>query len=117
MSLFRSSIPILAASSVVLVSGCGLQQPAFDREKWAQGRGVTEGENPRRGMVVDAERAGVRPGASRRFVRRLLGAPDGVGPHADNYELGWEQFAPDSAHLRISYNDQDVVTRVDEFHR
>lgn len=113
----RSIAPIVGALTIFLSSACGAQQPMFDTGKWAQGHGVVEGESPRSGMVVDAMHAGVKPGASRQFIRGLLGAPDGVGPHADNYELGYQQSAPESAYLRIQYNGQDIATNVDVISR
>lgn len=63
-------------------------------------------------MLDDIERAGVKPGARRAFVRDLLGEPDGTDAIRDHYELGYQTFAPETAYIDIIYNSDGVVTEV-----
>jgi len=67
-----------------LATACGGGGMDFDEAKWASGRGFYDADSPRISMVGEAERAGVRPGATRAQVRALLGEPDGTDPHPDN---------------------------------
>lgn len=61
-------------------------------------------------MVDEARRAGVKPGASRAFVRNLLGEPDQVDPTSDLYDLGVAIL--DEQFLIIEYDDRALVTVV-----
>lgn len=96
--------------AVLMLIGCA--QPEFDRAKWADARGADPVANPRGAMVEDAERAGLRPGASRATVRELLGLPDASDAAADVYDLGIAPFYHDDQSLVVEYNNQGVVVVV-----
>ncbi len=98
------------AASLVLVA-CA---PDFDRAAWAAAKGADPADNPRSAMVDDAERAGLKPGATRAFVRDLLGEPDSDPSIAvtEVYELGVAAWSPDEDFLIVEYDAQGIVTRV-----
>lgn len=110
------------AISLVLVA-CA---PEFDRADWAAARSVDAAENHRAEMVDDAERAGLRPGATRVFVRELLGEPDSdeTDEHLpepetggfDFYEMGVMPYFPGQEYLIVHYDASDVVTDVRVIH-
>jgi hypothetical protein len=101
--------------SVVLLFftvSCGNFAEAFDKEKWASGKGNFEGENPRGWMVSDARKAGVTVGATRSSIRALLGNPDSTGPRGDIWYLGRGGYAPDYETFEIKYDSNDIATDV-----
>jgi hypothetical protein len=63
-------------------------------------------------MVCDAVAAGLVPGARKRDLRELLGAPDEEYPDTDIYEVGLEFTAPDTVSLSIGYTDDGIVDQV-----
>jgi hypothetical protein len=100
----------LALFPLLCLAACG--EPAFDKARWASGRGVYDADSPRQGMVKDVERAGVVAGAARAHVRELLGAPDATERNKDTYFLGRTAYAPDYHTLVITYDERDVVVSV-----
>lgn len=98
----------LAAAAMV---GCA--EPSFDADRWRQGQGVFDEDNPRREMLGDIDRAGVEIGASREEVHGLLGAPDAINAGAEIYFLGTAAYAPESHQLVIRYNARGTVERID----
>lgn len=104
--------------------GCG--QREFDREAWAAAKGADVVDNRRSEMVDDAQRAGLRPGATRAFVRELLGEPDSdetdehlPEPEAggfDFYEMGVMPYFPGQEYLIVHYDEGNVVTDVRVIH-
>lgn len=103
---------VVALGVCLALLGCS--EPEFDRATWAAAKGADPLDNPRREMVDGAERAGVKPGATRAFVRDLLGEPDSGSSVSvtDVYELGVAAWSPDEDRLIIEYGAQGVVTRV-----
>lgn len=99
------------ALALALQTACGGGDMGFDTARWIEGRGAADTDNPRIGMVADAARAGVRPGATRATVRALLGEPDGTGPDGDVWFLGRSTVAPDFQSLHVDYR-AGIVTAV-----
>lgn len=102
------SVLWLAAAAML---GCA--EPSFDADRWRQGQGVFDEDNPRREMLGDIDRAGVDIGASREEVHGLLGAPDVIDAGADVYLLGRAAYAPETHQLVIRYDARGIVERLD----
>lgn len=98
-------------SALVFMSGCA--DPAFDVERWRQGEGVFDDENPRREMLDNIDRAGIEVGAARDRVRALLGVPDAIVDGAEIYFLGRADYAPEQHQLEIRYDAAGLVERID----
>jgi hypothetical protein len=95
---------------IIVLTAC--EPAAFDRERWASGRGADASDNPRESMVCAAIAAGVVPGAKRDEIRELLGPPDGDFAENDIYDVGLEFTSPDEVILSIYYGDQDAAQEV-----
>ena len=108
MRLARRSALVLAFA---LAMGCA--DPSFDVERWRQGEGVFDDENPRREMLDDIDRAGIVVGAGRERVRALLGVPDAITDGAEIYFLGRAAYAPEQHQLVIQYNAAGIVKHID----
>jgi outer membrane protein assembly factor BamE (lipoprotein component of BamABCDE complex) len=99
---------VMAFALLVSLSACG----GFDKEQWASGKGNFDGESPRDSMVSDAEKAGVKIGATRASIRALLGEPDGTDPEGDVWYLGRGYYVPDNQRLEILYDKNDIAIKV-----
>ena len=97
--------------AVALSMGCADRE--FDAERWRQGRGVFDDDNPRREMLDDIDRAGIDVGTARERVRALLGAPDAMVDGAEIYFLGRAAYAPEQHQLVILYDAAGIVERFD----
>ncbi len=102
----------IALPNLLMIPGCGDATMPFDKTKWASGKGNYSGKNPRVEMVSDAEEAGVKIGATREQVRRLLGTPDSSDTLIDTWYLGRSLYAPDYTTLDVYYNDKFIVTKI-----
>ncbi len=103
---------VMALALLAALSACGSSSVAFDKEKWASGKGNIKGTNPRISMVSDAEAAGVKVGSTRTKIRALLGEPDGTGPRGDSWRLGRSGYAPDYETLKVKYDENEIVIKV-----
>jgi hypothetical protein len=85
----------------------------FDRARWTSGAGdECKADNPRPGMITAAEHAGMRYGAPRDDIRRLLGEPDGETASSDSYGLGLEPRGADCMRMVIAYDADDLVDTI-----
>jgi hypothetical protein len=103
---------LIGAVFLVALPACRVFGVSFDKEKWASGKGNRKGENPRGWMVSDAEKAGVKLGASRASIRVLLGEPDNTGARGGSCTLGRGGYALDYEVLRIKYDENDIAIEV-----
>jgi hypothetical protein len=103
---------LIGAIFLAALSACGSASVAFDKEKWASGKGSLTVENPRGKMVSDAEEAGVKVGATRANIRALLGEPDGKGPRGDSWALGFANYSMDPQNFVVDYDENDIATKV-----
>jgi hypothetical protein len=96
---------------MLCMAPCAPGAAPFDKARWTAEQGNFDSDSARSAMVGGIDEAGVRAGATRRYVRMMLGEPDSMGPGADIWYLGRSRSGPSFETLRINYDAHDRVMK------
>lgn len=75
--------------------------PPFDREKWIAGYNNFEMRKMRNAMVTDLISHHLKPGMSRRDIKRLLGSPTHERNDEMAYRMGFPYFFSDDPEILL----------------